>query len=81
MVLNEIVLVLNEILRNHAFGGTADMIPRTFFMACVDTVLKGVDKFRNNLLHHSRRGQVAYIAESGAAGLRQIGDVRGEFDG
>ena len=58
-VLSEILLVLSEILRNHAFGGTADVAPRTFAVACVDTVLKGVDKFYSNLLHHSEMlGQV-----------------------
>jgi hypothetical protein len=59
LVLNEILRVLSEILRNHAFGGTADVIPRTFAVACVDTLLKGVDKFYSDLLHHSEMlGQV-----------------------
>ena len=43
LVLSEILLVLNEILRNHAFGGTADVVPRAFAVACVDTLPKGVD--------------------------------------
>ena len=52
-------LVLKEILRNHAFGGTADVVPRTFAVACVDTLPKGVDKFYSDLLHHSEMlGQV-----------------------
>ena len=59
LVLSEILLVLNEILRNHAFGGTADVVSRTFAVACVDTLLKGVNKFYSNLLHHSEMlGQV-----------------------
>ena len=63
LVLNVILLhaalVLKEILRNHAFGGTADVVPRVFAVACVDTLPKGVDKFYCDLLHHSEMlGQV-----------------------
>ena len=43
LVLSEILLVLNAILLNHAFGGTADVVPRTFAVACVDTLPNGVD--------------------------------------